>query len=107
MHWWCSADWVALRSRATASRPPGVRYTPPMSEPAPAPVLRDPTNAAFLALTDWISRPRTREDLVALVPGILAATGGRVTVDYGELWARRWDEVTGGDLYPENLWPNV
>ena len=61
--------------------------------------------AAYDALMADIFYAPTREALIELVPQILQFTGGRETLDFGEGWHQRWNDVTHGAPVPDDLWP--
>jgi hypothetical protein len=65
----------------------------------------DARDEQFLDLTDRIFAARDGHELIALAPEILAFTGGRLTLDFGELWYERWRVLEGDKPVPEDLWP--
>jgi hypothetical protein len=66
----------------------------------------DRRGAQYLRLMERIFECTTGEELLAMVPDILAWTGGHLTFDFGETWTGRWHHLMGDDTpIPENAWP--
>lgn len=74
--------------------------------PAPEFPALDARSAEYLRLMDRIFAATTGPELLAVVPDILAYTGGTLPFDFGETWTRRWHELMGESTpIPDGTWP--
>lgn len=53
---------------------------------------------------DRIALCRTTQEMVALVPALLAFEDGAWSGDFAHIWARQWTDMGFGP-FPKNVWP--